>query len=208
MLIANRIGVQVMLLVSLALDWSPSGAASLNVTVTDNQGKPIEDAVVYVEAGPPVTLTRPGVPAEIEQKARKFIPLVTVVQTGGAVSFPNRDSVRHHVYSYSPAKVFDIKLYSGVPPEPQIFDKPGTVVLGCNIHDQMIAYVQVVSTPYFSKSDAAGVARLTGLPAQRAKLKVWHYDMAQGAVFEQEIAPGNNDGALTVKLSIKRSSGN
>jgi len=74
-----------------------------------------------------------------------------VVQAGTPILFPNHDKVRHHVYSFSPAKTFELKLYSGVPGTPVLFDKPGLVVLGCNIHDQMVAYVQVVNTPYFAK---------------------------------------------------------
>jgi hypothetical protein len=88
------------------------------------------------------------------------MPLVSVVQVGATINFPNNDKVRHHIYSFSPAHKFDQKLYSGQAATPQVFDKAGTVVLGCNIHDKMIAYVKVVDTPYFAKTDGAGAARI------------------------------------------------
>jgi plastocyanin len=81
---------------------------------------------------------------------REFTPYVSVIQTGTRVEFPNRDPIQHHVYSFSPAKTFEIKLYSGRSPESILFDKPGVITIGCNIHDWMIAYVLVVPTPYFA----------------------------------------------------------
>ncbi len=94
------------------------------------------------------------------------------------MSFPNHDIVRHHVYSFSPPKPFEIKLYVGTPVAPIIFDKPGEVVLGCNIHDHMLAYVYVVDTPYFAKTDASGVATIEELPAGDYDLQIWHYALA------------------------------
>src|SRR5204863_937520 len=98
--------------------------------------------------------------AAVAQKDKTFIPFVTVVQTGTPVQFPNQDPIRHHVYSFSPPKPFEIKLYAGTPVAPIVFDKPGEVVLGCNIHDHMLAYIYVVDTPYFGKTGKDGRARL------------------------------------------------
>ena len=84
---------------------------------------------------------------QIAQAKRQFSPRVTVVTVGTPVTFPNFDTVRHHVYSFSPVKTFELKLYAGVPNAPVVFDKPGIAVLGCNIHDQMAAWVVVVDTP-------------------------------------------------------------
>jgi len=154
-----------------------ASAATLNVTVKDDKGNPVGDAVVY--AMPKVKpAPSPIKPAAIEQKDKTFIPLVTAIQVGTPVSFPNHDVVRHHVYSFSPPKTFEIKLYVGTPVAPIVFDKPGEVVLGCNIHDHMIAYVYVVETPYFAKSDAAGNAAIDDLPAGDYELHVWHYALA------------------------------
>jgi hypothetical protein len=96
------------------------------------------------------------------------------IQGGAAVTFPNKDNIRHHVYSFSATKPLDLKLYSGVPAKPVVFDKPGAVKLGCNIHDWMVGYVYVVDTPYFAKTDKTGSARLDGLPAGDYQLRVWH----------------------------------
>lgn len=152
----------------------PAIAASLAVTVknSNSPNEPLADAVVYA-----VPATKPAARASvatIAQFERRFVPAVSVVQTGASISFPNRDSVRHHVYSFSPAKTFELKLYAGTPADPVTFDKPGLVTLGCNIHDRMLAYVAVVDTPYFAKSDEAGNAVIDGLPAGDYAVHAWH----------------------------------
>lgn len=170
--------LQVALLAALASGHA--AGTTLSVQVTDRAGAPLADAVVFAE---PTARKPAGVAARsasIEQVGRQFVPHVSVVQVGAAVAFPNNDTVRHHVYSFSPAKTFDIKLYSGVPTSPVVFDKPGLVVLGCNIHDKMVAYVHVVDTPHFGKTDAKGQARIEAMPAGAYQLKVWHARLAPG----------------------------
>jgi hypothetical protein len=97
------------------------------------------------------------------------------------VLFPNQDTVRHHVYSYSAAKTFQIKLYAGVPHTPIVFDKPGVATLGCNIHDSMVAWVVVTDTPLWARSAAAGRARVTDVPPGNYQLHVWHASLAETA---------------------------
>ena len=106
----------------------PIGAAEISVLLHTTQGTPVRDAVVWLE-GPAGKLA--GAPAEIGQRDREFDPFVTVVSTGSRVLFPNRDKVKHHVYSFSAAKSFEIQLYSGLPTEPITFDRAGVVVIGC-----------------------------------------------------------------------------
>jgi plastocyanin len=144
-------------------------------------------------------------PATIEQRGLKFLPLVSVIQTGSQVAFPNNDKVRHHIYSFWPAKKFDQKLYSGVAASPQVFDKAGTVVLGCNIHDRMIAYVKVLDTPFFGKSDAEGNARIEVPAAGKYALKAWHFNMADSAGAEQAIIikAGDAPAAASFRLAMK-----
>ena len=156
----------------LAFCAGTATAAPLVVTVTDADGKPAEGAVVTVNVAGAAAKAPAGSAAEVAQQGRQFVPQVTVVQVGTAVSFPNLDTVRHHVYSFSPAKTFELKLYAGKPEAPVVFDKPGTVVLGCNIHDRMAAWVVVVDTPHFARTDAAGVARLE-LPDGEHRLRAW-----------------------------------
>nr|WP_307188160.1 MULTISPECIES: methylamine utilization protein [unclassified Duganella] len=156
----------------------------------DATGKVLPDTVIYIEAEGGAATGKPGT-ALIEQKGLKFLPLVTVVQTGAMINFPNNDKVRHHIYSFSPAHKFDQKLYSGQAASPQVFDKAGTVVLGCNIHDKMIAYIKVVDTPYFAKTDGAGAVRIDLPAAGKYVVKAWHYNTVGGATPEQ---------VLTVKI--------
>ncbi len=178
-------------------------ATGVVVQVSDAAGKPLADTVVFIdlESG---TAPRLAQPAEIEQRGLKFLPIVSVVQVGSRISFPNNDKVRHHIYSFSPAKKFDQKLYSGVAATPQVFDKAGTVVLGCNIHDRMIAYVKVVDSPWFAKTDANGMAKIDLPGAGKYKVSAWHYNMA-GAAAEQDVAVkvGAAPATLSYKLALK-----
>lgn len=184
-------------------------AAGVTVTVTDAAGLPVPDAVVYAEPAGGQVLPKATRAAEIEQKARKFAPLVTVVQAGTEISFPNNDTVRHHVYSFSTPKPFELKLYSGVPGSPIPFDKPGTVVVGCNIHDQMLAYIHVVGTPYFARTDAAGRAHLDGVVAGKYGLKLWHYKMtAPTQIQEQALLMTAADASVALKLLAKPAAAN
>lgn len=179
-------------------------SASLTVHLSDAAGNPLADTVVFAELATGQAQSKSNVVTEIEQKGRKFSPLVTVVQTGSEISFPNHDTVRHHVYSFSPAKTFDIKLYSGVPGSPVRFDKPGSVVVGCNIHDQMLAYIHVVSTPYFAKTDAKGDAQIHNVVAGNYKLKAWHYKApAPGIVSEKSVTVTSTDVDTVFKLDPK-----
>jgi plastocyanin len=190
-------------LLASVLAATPAQAA-VTVEVLDAAGQPVPNAVVYAE---PVGAPAPSKPlrqVEIEQKNKAFFPLVTVVQTGTPILFPNHDTVRHHVYSFSPAKTFELKLYSGVPGSPVVFDKAGTVVLGCNIHDQMVAYVQVVNTPYFGITDRSGTVKLEGLGNGKYVLKAWYFRMAQNeAALEQPLQVQGGAATASVKLNVK-----
>src|SRR5438034_8294610 len=148
-------------------------AGSLEVIVKDEKGAPCSDAVAYAAAVGAASAA-PKKHAVVDQRDKQFIPYVTAVQVGTAVSFPNSDNIRHHVYSFSPAKKFELPLYSGVPAEPVVFNKIGFVTLGCNIHDWMIAYVAVLPTPYFQVTGKEGRATLKNLPAAKYTVEVWH----------------------------------
>jgi plastocyanin len=156
-------------------------AAAVNVRVTDGAGQGLGDAVVVLE---PVGGKLPLAPlsgVQISQAKREFHPSVTVVTVGTAVAFPNFDTVRHQVYSFSPTKQFELKLYAGVPSAPVVFDKPGVAVLGCNIHDSMVAWVLVVDTPLFGVTSAGGRAALAAVPPGAYQLRVWHAGLGLGA---------------------------
>jgi hypothetical protein len=107
-----------------------------------------------------------------------FDPKVLAIRVNTQVRFPNSDDIRHHVYSFSPAKKFELRLYHGLTAEPIVFERAGKVVLGCNIHDSMVAYIYVVDTEYFSLSDAAGNLQINTLPAGDYSLELYHPDLA------------------------------
>ena len=178
-----------------------SYAAGLTIDVLDAAGTPIENAVVYAE--PENKTSLPAAPAMIEQRSKQFNSLVSVIQTGTEVTFPNHDSVRHHVYSFSPAKTFELKLYSGVPASPVKFDKAGTVILGCNIHDNMLAFIQVVDTPYFAITNKMGKATLLDLPNGHYTLKAWHYALAKEKDIYEKPVDFKSVQNVTVNLTLK-----
>ncbi|OEZ64082.1 methylamine utilization protein [Duganella sp. HH105] len=189
----------------LLLSTASAGATGIAVQVQDAAGKVLPDTIIYVEPETGAATGRAPATAEIEQKGLKFVPLVSVVQTGAKILFPNNDKVRHHIYSFSPAHKFDQKLYSGQSATPQIFDKAGTVVLGCNIHDKMVAYVKVVDTPYFAKTDGAGAARIELPAGGKYVVKAWHYNTVGGATPEQVLTVKAGDALATAvfKLPMK-----
>ena len=190
------------LLVLLAV--LPAGAAPLTVVLRDPADQPLADGVVYLESDAARQQARPLLQAEISQQGKKFVPQVLAVTPGTAVSFPNRDTVRHHVYSFSPAKKFELKLYAGTPSVPVVFDREGVVVLGCNIHDQMLGWVVVVATPYFARTDAEGRAVIDA-PAGSYRLRSWHPGLSPGAAaadqtLDKTAGPQN----VSVRLEVAR----
>ena len=146
-------------------------------SVMDSRGKPVADAVVI--AVPADGSLRAGFrsrDAVVDQVSKEFVPRVLAIAVGTTVTFPNHDNVRHHVYSFSAAKRFELPLYSGATAQPVVFDKPGVIVLGCNIHDWMIGYVYVSESPYFAKTAADGKALIGDLPPRLYAVRVWHPD--------------------------------
>jgi len=149
--------------------------AEITATVADAQGRPVADAVVVaVPADGNARIGEPPRESVVDQVDKEFVPRVIAVLVGTSVTFPNHDHVRHHVYSFSAAKRFELPLYAGVPAQPIVFDKPGVVVLGCNIHDWMVGYVYVSESPYFAKTSKDGKASLADLPAREYTVRVWH----------------------------------
>lgn len=173
-----------MRLALLAAAWGAAAAAqagAVDVNVVDAAGKPLPDAVVFLESPAAKAAAKPMSGVEIAQVGKTFLPMVSVVTVGTAVSFPNRDTVRHHVYSFSPIKRFEIKLYVGTPASPVVFDQPGIALLGCNIHDNMIAWVLAVETPWHGRTDAQGRLRWASVPPGSYQLRTWHPDFGVGA---------------------------
>lgn len=150
-----------------------ANSAQLDYRVQRVDGRPLANAVV---AAVPSQLPGLAAPprAVMDQRNFRFVPEVLAIRTNTLVYFPNSDDVRHHVYSFSPAKKFELRLYHGKTAEPVLFDQPGKVVLGCNIHDSMVATIYVLDTPYFALSDERGLAQLKDLPAGDYRIEIYH----------------------------------
>ena len=156
-----------LVLLSLVALAAPAAAADLTVDLHLPNGTPVRDAVVTLTptAGPvPAAASRLGGPFQMAQEKIQFHPFVLLVPVGATVAFPNLDKVRHHVYSFSPARTFELKLFGQEDHRTVTFDKPGVVALGCNIHDRMLGYIYVSDTPYAAHSDEHGQVQLHNLP--------------------------------------------
>ncbi|HWA59914.1 MAG TPA: methylamine utilization protein [Caulobacteraceae bacterium] len=178
-------------------------AGDLVVSVRTPQGRPVADAVVTLpgRAG--------GVkfawPYRMAQQNLQFDPFVLIVPVGAEVAFPNLDRLRHHVYSFSPAHPFELKLYGRDETRIVRFDKAGIIALGCNIHDSMVAFIDVVDTPYAAKTDAAGEAVIHNAPAGATTVKVWHPYLkgAGNAVSVAAVAPREGTGRVSVTADLR-----
>lgn len=159
-------------IIMLLLSASVS-AQGLTITVVDQDNNPLADAVVEIVSSEAKAFQQTDV-KHVAQESLVFVPFVTAVQQGSLIDFPNRDKTRHHVYSFSDAKTFEIQLYTGKPEEPILFDKPGIVTLGCNIHDYMLAYIYVGESALVQVSDSAGNVHFPTMPQAPLTLKLWH----------------------------------
>jgi plastocyanin len=190
-------------LLALAAFALPAIAQARDVTVTvkDDAGHPVEDAVVILDA--PSAAGRPG-HFTISQKNTMFAPFVLVIPVGSTVDFTNLDPFRHHVYSFSPAKKFELKLFGQGEKRAVTFDKPGIVALGCNIHDTMQAFIQVVDTAFAAKTGKDGRVVLHGAPAGAIRLHVWHPHLRAPGNQVSLAAPAGGDVALPVSVKLRR----
>ncbi|GGB25064.1 hypothetical protein GCM10011380_13300 [Sphingomonas metalli] len=178
-----------------------AAAAPVAITVRGADGAPLSGAVVTVTA-PGVAAPVPRGTYAVEQRDIQFQPHVLIVPVGATVAFPNRDKVRHHVYSFSRPKKFDLKLYGREDSRTVTFDQPGVVALGCNIHDTMSGFVVVTATPFAIQSDGAGYARFADVPAGRVTVQVWHPSIrAPGNTLSQTAQIGAS--GLSTTLTVR-----
>lgn len=173
----------------LLASFASGGRSEVRIEVVDRDGAPVPEVAVYLRPIGADTAAHGSAPAAaltmakhghddrepaISQHELSFSPHVSIIQTGAAVRFPNDDDVRHHVYSFSPAKRLNMTIDShSVHPDKPVFDQPGVVTLGCNIHDNMLAYILVVDTPHFASTDRAGAVTLTTLGAGEFEINIW-----------------------------------
>ena len=186
----------------VAVHAVPALAEPLNVRVVDGKGRPVRDAVVTLRptVARPMPLSVSG-RYTVTQQDMQFHPFVLVVPVGANVSFPNRDASKHHVYSFSPAKRFELKLFARDQSRSVHFDKPGVVALGCNIHDAMSAFIVVTDSPWTARTDANGVVTFNNPPNSAARLSVWHpYLRAPGNVVAIAIGAGHRNERFILNL--------
>ena len=163
------------LLLLLALLSVPASAVPLAVHVVDAGGRPVANAVVTVRpVGRAAPAPAPSGRYVIEQRNLQFHPFVSIVPVGADVAFPNFDTTRHHVYSFSAAKRFEFKLFSKDQSRSINVDRAGIIAVGCNIHDQMSAYIFVTDTRWTARTDSRGEALFADAPAGAATIAVWH----------------------------------
>jgi plastocyanin len=181
-------------------------AAEVHALIKDQHGKPVADAVVTAVEVDPKNAPHPALPTEtVDQVDKQFVPYVKAIYVGSKIRFPNKDNIQHQVYSFSPAKKFELPLYAGTEALPVSFDKTGVVVLGCNIHDWMIGYIYVADTPFFAKTASSGTAALKDLPAGQYLLKVWHPSMerAEGSTQKTVTVAAGDVADLEWQLAVR-----
>ncbi len=184
--------------------WAgPAMAGTLDLRVTDEAGRPVADAVVIVRAvgraTPPPRRTNA---LKVEQRDLQFHPFVSVVPVGSSVSFPNFDKTRHHVYSFSAAKKFELKLFASEQSRSVTFDRAGVVAIGCNIHDQMAAFLYVTDSAWTARSDARGLVSIDGPTAGAVSVSLFHpYLRAPGSMVTRAMTL--NGGRQTAQFAIK-----
>jgi plastocyanin len=190
------------LLLAALTPVGPALAATLMISVQSPDGHALAGAVVTAHPLDAPAKRPAPVRAIMDQVDRAFAPDLLVIPAGSTVAFPNSDSVSHQIYSFSPAKRFKLPLYRGKPYPPVQFDQAGVVTLGCNIHDDMLAYLVVTDAPYFGRTDKSG-AWVTELPRGRYRVSIWHPRMQDAATdLERELTIGDADRAvLTLHLT-------
>ena len=195
-------GREILWALALVSAASPLAAAPLTVRVVDASGRPVRDAVVTLyPAGPAARAPRLGGHYVISQQKLEFHPFLTIVPAGADVSFPNLDPTKHHVYSFSAAKKFELKLFAKDQSRTVHFDKPGVVALGCNIHDQMSAFIVVTDSAWTARTDARGMVLFGDAPNAPGRLTVWHpYLRAPGGEVQQNVTSGERSASFQIRL--------
>jgi plastocyanin len=194
-------GRKFLFVLALASAVSPLAAAPLSVRVVDVSGHPVRDAVVTLYPASGVARPARGGRFIVSQQNLQFHPFLTIVPVGADVSFPNLDPTKHHVYSFSAAKKFELKLFARDQSRTVHFDKPGIVALGCNIHDQMSAFIVVTDSTWTARTNALGIATFGDAPNAPARLTVWHpYLRAPGGQLQQAVAPTQRAASFQLRL--------
>ena len=189
----------------LATSPLAASGADVAVSVTSAKGAPVADVVLVLESVGGATPRRhEKQTARMEQRDRHFKPELLVVETGTLVDFPNNDSVSHQVYSFSTPRRFQLSLYRGSAHPPIAFDTPGLVVLGCNIHDEMVGYILVTDSPYHGQTDAHGAARIAAVPAGMYRIRAWGPRIADPPASLEQRVEVSDGAAVAVRFALSK----
>jgi len=189
--LGNAFSVLTLCAIALACGRA-AAAADMTASVLDGAGHGVAGIVIIAQPEAAVPEKHVARNAIMDQQHMQFVPRILVIQTGTGVDFPNSDQIQHQVYSFSAPKSFKLSLYAGHKYPPIVFDRPGLVTLGCNIHDGMIGYIYVTDSPFFGRSDESGQLQLHGLPPGNYTLTAWHPQMQE---------PGDNTLRLHVTVA-------
>jgi plastocyanin len=180
---------------------STAFAVPLEVRVLQRDGKPLIGAVITADAESPVQPPAAPVKAIMDQVNLAFDPDVLVLPVKSSVQFPNSDAISHQVYSFSSPRQFQLPLYRGKPYPPVVFERPGVVTLGCNIHDNMLAYIVVTAAPFFGRTGASGAWSTPDVPEGRYRVRVWHPLLNESAEVERAFQIDATHGVFELRLA-------
>jgi plastocyanin len=187
----------------MALAMPGAFAAPLHISFVGVDGRGIGGTVVTLRSSDSTRPVARPTAAVLDQIDRQFVPHVLVVPVGSQVVFPNSDSVSHQVYSFSPVKKFQLPLYRGKPYPPVMFDREGVVTLGCNIHDQMRAYVYVVEAQHFGRTDASGNWSVADVEPGEYRIEILHpLSRVQRPVLEQMVTVPAGGLKMTLRAAM------
>lgn len=195
------IGRAAMALCLLLVASVPVHPADFTVTARQRDGRALTGAVITLEGEGADSASAAPAAAIMDQVDLTFVPDVLVIPVHSSVQFPNSDAISHQVYSFSSTRSFQLPLYRGKPYPPVVFDKPGVVTLGCNIHDNMVAYILVTRAAHFGRTDADGRWTASNVPAGSYRLKLWHPLLNEGHEVSRAVVVDGTGVATEVQLT-------
>jgi plastocyanin len=179
----------------------PANSADFTVSARQRDARPLAGAVITLEPESANAPSAAPLAAIMDQVDLAFVPDVLVIPVHSSVQFPNSDAIGHQVYSFSSSKSFQLPLYRGRPYPPVVFDQPGVVTLGCNIHDNMVAYILVTRASHFGRTSAEGAWTANNLPPGRYLLRLWHPLLNEGKEVSRMVNMDTVNGSAEFQLS-------
>jgi plastocyanin len=173
-------------------------AIAESIKISDQFGNPIENVVISFTTSEAIKSENPDI-VIMDQIDKQFTPRVLVVQKNQTVSFPNSDDIRHHLYSFSKPKPFEFKMFKGGESKQLTFDQTGIVVLGCNIHDQMVGYIYVAENKHTVMTNDQGIAELTSAGLD---VKLWHSRLSVNKIERKDVKLAASDSEHPIPITL------